>query len=247
MDLLEILNNKEARIDLFEKDSEEENILGRLRYTFVVGDSKNANKRTYGSDLLQQEILRFGERLKETNVAGQLEHPSAGSHTELSKVSHLVTDVSFDSETKRGTAESAILNTSKGKDLMVLLKNDVPLGASVRGRGTVDSLGQVQGDYELLSIDLVSAPSFGPDTMISKANLIESGNGVFEAKVLTEEQQESLFEFDCRSGFKGSKEDWLKSLTGSADNSIAERRYEEARKAGFKGSFSTYKKEVLKG
>ena len=60
MDLLEILNNKEARLDLFEKDSEEENILGRLRYTFVVADSKNANKRTYGSDLLQQEILRFG-------------------------------------------------------------------------------------------------------------------------------------------------------------------------------------------
>lgn len=211
MNLIEILTQNEADLRLDERA--EDGIIGKLKYTFILGDIENANKRKYGSDLLLKAISDFKKGLKEKNVAGQLNHPGMSSHTELDKISHVITDIEWDDKDKKGIATSAILDTTKGKDLKVLIDNDVPLGASVRGRGQVDSLGNVKDDYELLSIDLVSAPSYGKDTMISRANLIESGNSFFE-EMLTE-------------------------------NEKAEIRYYGAKEAGYRGDFTTYKKEVL--
>ncbi len=67
-------------------------------------------------------------------------------------------------------------------------------------------------DYKLLSIDLVSAPSFGLDTMISKANLIESGNVVFE-KILTENEKAELrYEHAKSAGYRGEFETYKKEV-----------------------------------
>jgi hypothetical protein len=199
--LIEILEQKEADLRLDEKS--EDGVIGKLRYTFIVGDVVNSNKRRYGADILSKAIEDFKNGLKEKNVAGQLNHPVIGSHTELDKISHVITDVTFDKKSKKGIATSAVLDTSKGRDLKVLIDNSIPLGASVRGRGELDSQGNVMDDYKLLSIDLVSAPSYGADTMIDKSNLIESANSIFE-KTLTENQKLELrFEHAKSAGYRG--------------------------------------------
>jgi hypothetical protein len=88
MKLHEILTQKEAELRLDEKA--EDGVIGKLKYIFIVGDKENANKRTYSSSLLSKAISDFGERLKEKNFAGQLNHPSMSSHTELDKISHVI-------------------------------------------------------------------------------------------------------------------------------------------------------------
>jgi hypothetical protein len=197
--LNEILKEADLRLD----EKAEDGVIGKLRYTFIVGDKKNKNDRTYSSEILSKAISDFGKGLKEKNIAGQLNHPALSSHTELDKISHVITDVEWDEKSKRGIAVSSILDTSKGRDLKVLIDNSIPLGASIRGRGGLDSQGNVMDDYKLLSIDLVSAPSYGADTMIDKSNLIESANSIFE-KTLTESQKLELrFEHARSAGYRG--------------------------------------------
>jgi hypothetical protein len=212
LELLEVLNQTEANLHV-EQTSEDENILGKLRYTFIVADKKNSNDRTYPSNILAREIKRFGERLAESNIAGQLNHPQLGAHSELDRISHIITSADFDKDSKQGIAESAILRTTKGKDLMVLLKASVPLGASVRGRGQLDQNGYIKEDYELLSIDLVSAPSFGRDTAITAKNLIESGNSFFTRSAMTEDEKAiALYERALEMGYKGDFSTYLKEV-----------------------------------
>jgi hypothetical protein len=197
--LNEILKEADLRLD----EKAEDGILAKMKYVFIVGDKKNKNDRTYSSEILSKAISDFGKGLKEKNIAGQLNHPALSSHTELDKISHVITDVEWDEKGKRGIATSSILSTSKGKDLKVLIDNNVALGASVRGKGELDSLGNVKPGYELASIDLVSAPSYGQDTMISKSNLIESANSILE-KTLTESQKLELrFEHAKSAGYRG--------------------------------------------
>jgi hypothetical protein len=197
--LNEILKEADLRLD----EKAEDGILAKMKYVFIVGDKKNKNDRTYSSEILSKAISDFGKGLKEKNIAGQLNHPALSSHTELDKISHVITDVEWDEKGKRGIATSSILSTSKGKDLKVLIDNNVALGASVRGKGELDSLGNVKPGYELASIDLVSAPSYGDDTAITKSNLIESANSIFE-KTLTENQKLELrFEHARSAGYRG--------------------------------------------
>ena len=212
MELLEVLNKTDANLRC-ESTEGDENILGRLKYTFIVGDKKNSNDRVYPSNILAREIKRFGERLAESNIAGQLNHPQLGAHSELDRISHVITEATFDQNSKKGTAESSILKTTKGQDLMVLLKASVPLGASVRGRGQLDQNGYVMEDYELVSIDLVSAPSFGRDTAITAKNLIESGNSFFTGSALTEDEKAVvLYERALEMGYKGDFATYLKEV-----------------------------------
>lgn len=212
MDLLEILNRTDANLRLEEK-AEDQNILGKLRYTFIVADKKNSNDRIYPSNILAREIRRFGERLAESNIAGQINHPQIGAHSELDKISHIITEATFDKDSKKGIAESAILKTTKGKDLLVLLNASVPMGASVRGRGQIDANGYVREDYELLSIDLVSAPSFGRDTAITAKNLIESGNSFFTHSAISEDDRAvALYERALEAGYRGDFTSYLKEV-----------------------------------
>ena len=212
MELLEVLNKVEANLRC-ESTEGDENILGKLKYTFIVGDKKNSNDRIYPSSILSREIKRFGERLAESNVAGQMNHPQIGAHSELDKISHLITSIDFDQDSKKGVAESTILKTTKGQDLMVLLKASVPLGASVRGRGQVDANGHIMEDYELMSIDLVSAPSFGRDTAITTQNLIESGNQYFARSAMTEDEKAvALYERALEMGYKADFSTYLKEV-----------------------------------
>lgn len=165
--------------DLTLEESQNKNILKNLRFNYVRAEKLNGNNRIYPEDIISKDAKRFNDELKKSGISGQLNHPKIVG-TELDKISHVITSISYDPKTKLGIAEAAILNTTKGKDLLTLINSNIKLGASMRGYGTMGANNRVNGDFKLRSIDLVENPSFGADTMISKSNLIESGNVAFE-------------------------------------------------------------------
>ena len=103
--------------------------LAKLNYSFARADSENSNKRTYPESILSREISRKSEELKKGKIAGQLDHPLSGI-TKLDKVAHVLSAVSYDRNTKLAAAESFILNTTKGKDYMVMLDAELKMGVS---------------------------------------------------------------------------------------------------------------------
>jgi len=202
MELREIFEESNFMI---EEAKDSKTITARLRYPFILGDKRNGNGRVYPSKILRREIQKMKARIAESKIPGMLEHPKFTSHTELGQVAHLISEVDWLESEKKGIAVSSILRTSKGKDLLILLKSGLKLGASVRGFGNVSASGEVQDDYRLESIDVVIGPSFGQDVEITSQNLIESGNH-FLAKnpYLDERRMKIRYQFARKAGFKGS-------------------------------------------
>lgn len=185
----------ETKIDLDEKMLEEdketrEQFLAGLEFAFGRRDKENFNKRIYPGKVWNSAVEEFGETIEAGWKLGDLDHPLEGG-TKLGTASHLLTKVWL-GEDGRGMAEAYILKTTKGKDLLRILKSGVKIGASLRGLGEVDSQGRVKPGLKILAIDLVENPSFGADAQITQANIIESFIPVLEEKGIGELSQDEL-------------------------------------------------------
>lgn len=121
----------------------------------------NQNGRVYPRSVLEREI----ERYKKTYVAqrralGELDHPEH-SVVMLGNSSHNIADLWWDGDEVKAKIE--ILTTPSGNILRELFKNNVQLGISSRGMGSVqesdDGILEVQDDFELICWDFVSNPS----------------------------------------------------------------------------------------
>lgn len=200
--------------------------LAKLSYTFARADVKNANYRTYSESILSREVGRKSEELRTQKIPGMLEHPLSGI-TKLDGIAHVLTDVSYDRTTKLASAESFVLNTSKGRDFMVMLDAELSMGCSMRGWGNVKNH-YVQSDWKLDTLDFVLHPSFQSDAMIDKSNIIESANNIFDEK-----------------GNKGGNmKDKMMGLTENYVNELMQSVYEIYIKEGnFEGSFAEFEKE----
>jgi hypothetical protein len=121
---------------------------------------KNHNGRIYPRNVLEREVEKYQQIIKERRALGELDHPDS-SVINLKNVSHNVTECHWEGDDVVGTIE--ILTTPSGNIARELVKNNVRLGISSRGLGSVKQLGEntveVQEDFELLCFDLVSSPS----------------------------------------------------------------------------------------
>ena len=120
---------------------------------------KNGNGRYYSRDLWEREIDKYNEVIKENRAVGELDHPES-SVINLKNVSHNVKDLWWDGDNILGKIE--ILPTPSGNILKSLVDNDITVGVSSRGMGTLKPMGEVQevqDDFELLCWDFVSTPS----------------------------------------------------------------------------------------
>lgn len=153
---------------------------GRLKIhgIYQLAEIVNKNKRVYTRGLWEKLLAEgsgFIERLRNRRVLGELGHPKDGK-TDLSKVSHLVTNVWMDEARnpdciacKTGSnphahimAEEEVLDTPHGKILASLYEAGVQLGVSSRGQGSVRAEGDVSyvnDDYRLETFDHVLDPS----------------------------------------------------------------------------------------
>ena len=179
---------------------------------WIQAEEKNLNNRIYPKVLLQRETARVQKAVESGAFIGTGDHPASGM-TDIATASHLVKKIWLDEDGK-GQAEIRILPTTRGKNIMALIKGGASLGISARGFGTVDEkTRRVKDDYRLQGIDIVTAPSFA-DATFSEANVFESVD--FEPKKTEigkgyslERLEEIMLDFFQRDhDFRGSFEDW---------------------------------------
>jgi hypothetical protein len=120
----------------------------------------NQNNRRYPKSILERECKNYEQLIKERRALGELDHPDSPI-INLKNVSHNIREISWDGDDVVGVVE--VLSTPSGNILKELLKNNIRLGISSRGIGSVKELSDgtvmVQEDFQLVGWDFVSNPS----------------------------------------------------------------------------------------
>jgi hypothetical protein len=138
-----------------------------LRGLFQHGGIKNGNGRMYPVQILEREINRNSDKVKNRNMLGELDHPTEGK-IHLDKVSHCITDLKMNPDGKvTGSVEvfdglDEEGGTPNGRILGSLIRRGVKLGISSRGFGTTKEnagVNEVQDDFKLITFDIVADPS----------------------------------------------------------------------------------------
>ena len=126
----------------------------------ATAEVKNGNGRYYPKDLWEREIDKYNQIVKENRATGELDHPDS-TIISLKNVSHIIREVWWDGDKVMG--KLAILPTTSGNILKALIENNVQVGVSSRGMGSLKEINEgtleVQDDFELLCWDFVSTPS----------------------------------------------------------------------------------------
>jgi hypothetical protein len=126
----------------------------------ATAEVKNGNGRYYPRELWEREIDKYSPSIKENRATGELDHPDS-TIISLKNVSHIIRELWWDGDKIMGKIE--ILPTVSGNILKALIDNNVMVGVSSRGMGSVKQMSEgtleVQDDFELLCWDFVSTPS----------------------------------------------------------------------------------------
>lgn len=135
---------------------------------FMQGDIKNRNGRIYPSAVLQKEMNRYQKDFIDTKRAlGELGHPD-GPSINGDRVSHLITEMKQDGSNFIGKAR--ILGTPMGEIVKTFIDEGITVGVSTRGLGSVkptkDGIMEVQNDFHLATVDVVTDPS-GPNCFVN--------------------------------------------------------------------------------
>ena len=145
----------------------------------ATAEVKNGNGRYYPKELWEREIDKYMEVVKENRATGELDHPDS-TIINLKNVSHIIREIWWKGDKVVGKLE--ILPTVSGNILKALIDNNVSVGVSSRGMGSLKEINEgtleVQDDFELLCWDFVSTPS-NPGSYMQlvkegKENLLEN-------------------------------------------------------------------------
>lgn len=137
-----------------------------LKGVFMQAEAKNRNGRMYPRPILENELGRYQNLISEKRSLGELGHPDTPT-INLDKVSHLITQLTFEGNNIVGTAK--ILPTPNGEITKSFINEGIKLGVSSRGVGSLKSVGginQVQEDFKLATVDIVADPS-APDAWVT--------------------------------------------------------------------------------
>jgi hypothetical protein len=145
---------------------------------FGQSDKENKNGRIYGSNLMEREVGKYQDLIRERRSLGELGHPPNPS-VNLDKVSHLITKLEMNGKDVYGKAK--ILETPMGNIARNLIENEVCLGVSTRGLGSLKAnkqgVNEVQDDFHLVTVDIVADPS-APDAFVQ--GIMESAEWILE-------------------------------------------------------------------
>ena len=132
-------------------------VYGKLQSAGV----KNQNGRIYSREILDRELQKYQQLIKERRAMGELDHPDS-SVVSLQNTSHLILEAGWKGDDIYGKIE--ILPTPSGNILKALFEAQVMLGISSRGLGSVNEIDdegtvEVGEDFDLIAWDFVSNPS----------------------------------------------------------------------------------------
>jgi hypothetical protein len=160
-------------VQLAEGKSKSGNLL--VKGILATAEVKNGNGRYYSKDLWEREIGKYMENVKTNRALGELDHPDS-SIINLKNVSHNIKDIWWDGDNVIGMIE--LLPTPSGNILTSLFQNNIPVGVSSRGMGSLKQMGElmeVQDDFELLCWDFVSTPSNPGSYMAPTGGMMNEG------------------------------------------------------------------------
>jgi hypothetical protein len=159
-------------VKLIEAKNRNGNML--VQGVLATAEVKNGNGRYYSKELWEREIEKYMENVNANRALGELDHPDS-SIINLKNVSHNIKKIWWDGDQVMGAIE--ILPTPSGNILAALFQNNIPVGVSSRGMGSLKQMGElmeVQDDFELLCWDFVSTPSNPGSYMKEKGMMNES-------------------------------------------------------------------------
>lgn len=123
-------------------------------------NAMNRNRRIYPRDILETEVLRYMEKVRDRRAVGTIDHPNTTIPT-LADASHIITMLEWVGDDLVGELE--VLTTPNGNVLRELLRSGVKVGISSRAVGSVsrrpDGSDEVTNDLELIAFDIVADPS----------------------------------------------------------------------------------------
>jgi hypothetical protein len=130
---------------------------------------KNRNGRIYPEHILKREVQKYQQLIKERRAIGELEHPES-SIIAGDRVSHNIIETWWEGKTLMGKMEILMspgymnygIVSTKGDEVANLLRNNIMIGVSSRGVGSLREVNGdhiVQDDFEIICWDVVTAPS----------------------------------------------------------------------------------------
>jgi|APSaa5957512622_1039677.scaffolds.fasta_scaffold74965_2 hypothetical protein len=177
---------------------------------FMQAETQNRNGRIYPSRILEREVKRYDNEFIQTSRAiGELNHPQH-PNVNPERASHLITELNAEGNNYVGKAK--ILDTPMGNIVKGLLDGGVNIGVSSRGVGSLKKkkgVNEVQSDYRLLTVDIVSDPS-APDAFVE---------GIMEGKQWTCGIDGSISECDCEARLQ-EHQDFINKL-------VRQRKFDE--------------------
>ena len=144
---------------------------------FMQAEKPNKNGRMYPRGIMEKEIERYQDLIRDKRSLGELGHPP-NPQINLNQVSHLITGLKFEGNDIYGRAK--ILETPMGKIVRNFIEEGVGLGVSSRGLGSLkerNGINEVQDDFHLATVDIVADPS-APDAFVQ--GIMESAEWILE-------------------------------------------------------------------
>ena len=119
-------------VQLTEGKSESGNLL--VKGILATAEVKNGNGRYYSKELWEREIDKYMENVRANRALGELDHPDS-SIINLKNVSHNIKKIFWEGDNVMGIIE--LLPTPSGNILTSLFQNNIPVGVSSRGMGSL--------------------------------------------------------------------------------------------------------------
>jgi len=154
----------------------------------VVAEAMNGNKRIYPRPVIEGQVNKYQDIIKDRRSVGECEHPTSSS-INMERISHLVTELKMDGNVAIGKAK-VLEKMPLGNVLKNLIESGVKVGVSTRGTGSLKN-GIVQNDYNMICIDTVFNPS-GPGCFMQ--SITEGKEWILENGVLTEQEIKAVKE-----------------------------------------------------
>lgn len=130
---------------------------------------KNRNGRIYPKEILVRENNNYQDLIKQRRAIGELDHPES-SIIAGDRISHTIIETWWEGKTLMGKMEILMspgyinygIVSTKGDEVANLLRNNIMIGVSSRGVGSLTEVNGnhiVQEDFEIICWDVVTSPS----------------------------------------------------------------------------------------
>lgn len=186
---------------------------------FMGAEKRNRNGRIYPKSLMEREVNRFNEYIKNNEALGELEHPAERAKVDPREAAIKIVSLRMDENFALGKAK--VLDYMPNGKMLAGLLQDVRMGVSSRGVGDVnESTGIVESNFQLITIDSVLGPSC-PDSYVNAVResyewVLNESTGLYIEKRIQHTPEEAI------ATLEPAKEAFDKKLDANGSKAVAE-------------------------